>query len=164
MTLADRLRERGLPSTTVPIRTGRIADTQQARAALDEAIRLRDKAPGIDPDLEQAVVDARTALDACYEDVTVKAIEPAAYEALVAAHPPTDEQDEQGFAWNPDSFVPALLAACVDMGLSEDEWLEMCSAGPLALGESAELFEAAVKVNGRSPDLRTGKGFAQTGS
>lgn len=163
MDLLDRLRERGLPSTTVPIRTGRVADVQKAREALDEAIRLRDKHPKIDEVLEQAVRDAKASLDALYEDVEVRAIPPTDYEALVRLHPPTEEQEDGGFGWNPDTFVPALLAACVDLPWSEQEWVEMCSAGPLALGETVELFQAAAQINSRSPDLRLGKRLAADG-
>jgi len=163
MSLREQLLARGLPETTVPIRKGRIADVKAARERLDEAVRLRDKSPGIEEQLEQEVRDARAALDALYEDVTVRAIPPADYETLVAEHPPTDEQLDEGMDWNPSTFVPALLAATVDQPWSEQEWVELCSAGPLALGEVADLFEAAVKINGRGLDLRWGKRLAADG-
>lgn len=162
--LLGRLRERGLPSTTHPIQAVSSIQVQAARSALDEALRRRDSSSVLDEVLEQTVADARMALDACYEDVPVRAIPPVQYEALLGLHPPTEAQAEDGFRWNPDSFVPALLALCVDMGLDEAEWTEMCTVGPLALGESAELFETAIRINGRAPDLRTGKGFAQMDS
>lgn len=165
MSLRDKLATRGLPETTHPIRTGRVADVKAARERLDEAIRLRDKALGIDERLEQEVRDARAALDALYEDVVVRALPPAQFEALVAEHPPTDEQADEGLTWDPATFVPALLAACVDLPWSAEEWAELCTAGPLALGEITALFETAVQINGRAPDLRLlGKGSAQTPS
>jgi len=165
VSLRDKLDARGLPETTHPIRTGRVADVKAARERLDEAIRLRDKALGIDERLEQEVRDARAALDALYEDVVVRALPPVDYEALVAEHPATDEQADDGLLWNPDTFVPALLAACVDLPWSAEEWVELCTAGPLALGEITALFEAAVQINSRAPDLRLlGKGSAQTGN
>ena len=162
--LLGRLRERGLPSTTHPVQAVTAVKVQAARAALDEALRRRDASSVLDEVLEQAVAYAAADLDDCYEDVPVRAIPPAQYEALLGLHPPTEAQAEEGFRWNPDSFVPALLAQCVDMGLSEVEWAEMCSVGPLALGESAELFEAAIRINGRSPDVRTGKECARMDS
>lgn len=157
MDLRSQLEARGLPETTYPIRKGRVADVKRCREVLDEAIRLRDKTDGVDEAREQAVHDARAALDGCYEDVVVKAIEPGAYEALVAKHPPTEAQADDDLLWDPDTFVPALLAACVDQPWSESEWVELCSAGPLALGEVTDLFQTAVAINGRAPDLRLGK-------
>jgi hypothetical protein len=162
--LVGRLRERGLPSTTHPVQAVTALTVQAARSVLDDAIRRRDKSSVLDEVLELAVADAAAVLDACYEDVPVRAIPPVQYEALMGLHPPTEAQAEDGFRWNPDTFVPALLAACVDMGLDEAEWAEMCTVGPLALGEAAELFETAVRINGRSPDVRTGKGCARMDS
>lgn len=158
MGLREDLLARGLPETTHPIRKGRVVDIKAARVALDEATRLRDKAPGIDPEHERAVYDARARLDDCYEDITIRALAPADYEALVSAHPPTDEQADDGYLWNPESFVPALLAATVDLPWSLQDWCEMCTAGPLALGEITDLFQAAERVNGRATDARLGKG------
>lgn len=162
MNLRDELRTRGLPRSSFPLCKVQPADAQAARAALDEAIRVRDRTPGIAPHLERAVTDAKSVLAACYEDVTVRALPRGDMEALIAAHPPADQQS--GLAWDPESFPPALLAAAVEFAdgevWSEADWRDMTSGGgPLALGEVSELFDAAYSLNKRVVDLRVGRLF-----
>lgn len=74
----------------------------------------------------------------------LQAIGRKAYDALIAQHP-----GEAGETYNPDTFAPALIAACcIEPDLSDedarflfDEW---------SAGEVAEVFAAAVAVNTRT--------------
>lgn len=167
MSLRDRLRSRSLPTTTVAI----VAD----RAAFDAAEREYDDAAralaaeqargSFDLDAERArVAAAQTALDALQAEVfTLRALPPAEWEALIEAHPPTPEQLERGAQWNPSAFRAALLAASVvvpdgEAAPSEQDWLDYAAAGQLSAGELNTLFDAAIALNGRAPQVSTGKG------
>ncbi|MBP2370222.1 hypothetical protein [Pseudonocardia parietis] len=120
--------------------------------------------------LERRVEAARAALAPFYERLVVRALPPDEMDALVAAHPPTDEDKakakERGgdAAWNPATFAPALLGACVhpedpdDAPLSEQEWAELTSKGPVSSGELRYLLQTALDINDRSPDPNLGKG------
>jgi hypothetical protein len=86
---------------------------------------------------------------------------PAEFEELVGAHPASEEQRKKNgpaAVWNIDTFVPALLAASVESDMTADDWAEVTSKGPIATGEVAGLFQAALQVNDRTPDEHLGKG------
>lgn len=169
MTFKDRLRGRGRPQVTYPILTATLAEAQAANADLAEAREALARAQSA-PDghllverYEQAVATARAVVAACYEHVTITALPPADMEALIGDHPPTAAQAEDRATWNPVTFVPALLAACVSFGPDEpawpvEDWAEETTSGTLSLGEVNGLFQAALDVNSRSPDPQTGKG------
>lgn len=85
------------------------------------------------------------------------------WEALVDAHPPTEEQRARGWMWSTPGFRPALLAACVappegERGLTEADWRELACGGQIAQGELDLLFVTAVNLNARHPQVSTGKG------
>lgn len=168
MSFRDRLRERGRPQVTHPIL---IATRDQLAAAeqqlVDAAAGLTAAQSGGDLHVvehyQQAVTAARAVVAACYEHPTITALPPADMEAMIGEHPPTAAQAEDGATWNPVTFAPALLAACVSFGPDEpgwsaQEWAEETRHGTLSLGELNSLFQAALDVNSRSPDPLTGKG------
>jgi hypothetical protein len=170
VTLKDRLRARGRPQVTYPILTATLPQVQAAGAELAEArdaLARAQQAPAghlLVERYEQAVAAAGAALTACYEHVTITALPPEDMEALIGEHPPTPAQAEDGATWDPVTFVPALLAASVSFGPDEPPWTseewaqETTATGALSLGEVTGLFQAALDVNSRSPDPRTGKG------
>lgn len=142
-----------------------------ARAALAEAqhrerqVRLSSVGKRRDAALRrarQAVVEAQAQVDACYEPIVLQALEPGELEALIAAHPPTPEQwraaeeraQQRGEQpdwpdWNPDTFRPALLAACaVEAGMTADDWAAFLRSN-VSAGEQAALWRAAMEVNHR---------------
>lgn len=128
-----------------------ITDDTAARERVEEA-KQKLLFTGIgkandDPDKLQAreeLAAAQAELDACFHLLRLRAVPRADYEALVAAHPPTDPNSEK--PWDKDTLLPALVAACaVDSELTEEEWaaeLDSWSAG-----EQASLFKLAVNVN-----------------
>lgn len=150
MSLRDRLRARSRPTATFDLR---VEDDTAARAELAAAV-----AEGGDPERVDAAQDA---VDACYETLQLTALPPADMEALIAAHPATDGSGGQ---WDPATFVPALLASCVDSDVTEDEWGEYVSKGPMSVGEVRDLFDKAIAVNYRGPDPRVPKGSTPTRS
>lgn len=181
MGLRERLNARQLPQVTVPLRMdfgpdsdAALKEFTTADAALADA-KLRNL-----PDLaglERRVKSAREALRPFYDRLLVRALPSDEMDALVAAHPPSEEQrakaKEKGgdAAWNPDTFAPALLAACVapedpdrpgrpdrdDPGVSEAEWATLMK-GPVSAGELRYLINTALDINDRSPDPDLGKG------
>jgi L-asparaginase II len=134
----------------------RVTDASEAESELTEAemaLTLTERR-GEDAEAAKARVEAaRAAVDECYEVLTVTALPPADLEALIAAHPPTGEQKDA--VYNQDTFRPALFAACVEGDMTEQDWAQWCTKGPVSLGERNELFWVAWGVNGRAADLRS---------
>jgi hypothetical protein len=167
MSLREQLRGRSLATEVVllPREPARYTQCERALAAaqwaLDEA-----RATGV-PDtagLRARVADAQAALDAqpCIE-VTLRPLPPPEWEALVELHAANEEQQARGMQWNPTTFRPALLAACVvppegEDALSAEEWEQLVKDGQLATGEYNALCNAAVQVNLRAPASAVGKG------
>lgn len=148
MGLRDRLARGARPQVTHPLR---VEDDTAARAELAAATASGD---------EERITLAREAVAACYEDVVIVALPPADMEALIGQHPPTQEQRSRNGIFNPATFVPALLAACVESDVTEDDWREYTStAGPMTAGEVTALFNAAWDLNYRIPDPDLGKGL-----
>jgi hypothetical protein len=176
MGLRDELRGRGLPQATFSIRRVPSEELAAAEAELDAAIgELRDAeaARRVSSALRQQVEDAAARLDACFRELTIRALPPADLEALVNAHPATEAQRDKvpDAAWNRDTFAPALLAVCVfdepgatEPALTESEWVQETTKGSMSLGEIGALFEACWRVNDRSPDVRLPKGSTPTRS
>lgn len=161
MTLRDRLRARQLPTRTVPL-TGDRAAYEAAERELDEAFAAlaNEQARGsFDLDVERARVDlARSALDELpVERIVLRALPPSDWEALIAAHPAP--ADQPGAMWNVYTLRPELLAASVVLPEGEEspDWDEMYRGGHLTAAELGSLFNAAVELNARAPQVSTGK-------
>jgi hypothetical protein len=166
MGLGDRLRARTPPTETVrlPHDPAQYAhaerDLEAARWALEDA-----RARGYTDlsALRERVDTAAAQLEACdCEVVTLRALSPAEWEALVDLHPATEGQDKAGAMWHTATFRPALLAACVvaaegEEPLSEADWDVLVKDGSLAPGELNTLFNAAVNINLRVPPSAVGK-------
>jgi hypothetical protein len=167
MGLADRLRARKPPTETVQLPLDPEAYAYAERELLAATFELEEARASGSADLArlQARVDAAKAkLDECEcEEITLRALPPAEWEALLDLHPPTEEQRANGAMWNTTTFRPALLAASMvpaegEEPLSEADWDELGKAGSLAAGELIALFNAAVGVNVRTPSSAVGKG------
>jgi hypothetical protein len=129
--------------------TEAVAELAAAKEALDRA-QFRD-----DDRAEQAVAEAQARLDAareavrgCYEPVTLTALPPKEFEALVAEHPPREGHDEK---WNTETFPLACFLACVTGDdMTPEDWAAF-AADNLAAGEREHLFLTAIGVNARWP-------------
>lgn len=132
---------------------------EAARAALRLAkLRAGDGSPEA-ADAQAAVDEAREAWMACTYRVRFRNLEPDVYEALVAAHPPTKEQEAKGEQWNRATFAPALLSACaVDSDLSEEDWAAEFKSGrwPVADRDAAFLQALAANLEPRSATVPKG--------
>lgn len=140
MGLKDRLAARKRPSTTYSLR---IDSDDIAREELAAAQAAGD---------ETRIAQAWTAVEACYEQLTITALPPAQLEELLATHPPL-EGDRSKKIFNSATFIPALLAVCVDSDITEEDWVEYTTTGAMTAGEVGEVFNAAWEINYRVPSV-----------
>jgi hypothetical protein len=163
----DRLRDRALPTTAVPLPVDPVAHAL-AQAQLERAENALAVAHARQvPDLEvhqRAVQLAEDALAALPVEVfQLRCLPPQRWDELVEAHPPTDEQRRAGWSWNVTTFRPVVLEACVltpdgDEPLTARHWVEVAEEGEMRVGELELLFAEAVQLNARQPRLDLGKG------
>jgi hypothetical protein len=146
----ERLRARQQPTYTL-----RICDDDEAKARLaraERAQRLAQDAVDLEPDdpkaktvmarADKAVDEARAAVDAAtLMTLTFRGLPRPDYVALVKAHPPTEEQAEDGSDWNPDTFPAALIAAASVDGITVEDAAELMRTW--ANREAIALFQAA---------------------
>jgi hypothetical protein len=86
--------------------------------------------------------------------VTLKAIGSKAYDDLLAAHPPTNEQRKEGQTYNADTFAPSLISACsVTPALSEEQASQIWTSNEWSRGELTQLFLGCVEVNSKGLDV-----------
>lgn len=145
------IRKRKRPAT----RSVRILLAPDLRLRYDELEREIEKAERADrlsnePDRAPALVREREALEAEIEESTVefvlRALPRADWMTLLEAHPPTEQDVEDGLDYNPEAIFAPLLAACVvspEIELSDaeaiyNEWSQ---------AEVTTLFVAAIRVN-----------------
>jgi hypothetical protein len=152
----DRLRRRARPQNKL-----RICDDEELRkraeAAQREAERARfiaEATPG-DEELAQRTADAAeahqaasAALDYASDFLTFLALPRPVLEELIAAHPPTEQQAEEGAVFNPDTFPAALISAASFDGMSQDEAAELLSTW--SAPDANLLWEAAWQVQQES--------------
>lgn len=156
----ERLLGRKLPRTWVSVRVEFTADADAAEQALADTHRVLQVAQADgDPErissAREAVEQAQRRYDPYAEKLEVRALTPAEYEDLIAAHP-SPAQDGNRFA---SEFIPALLAASVVSDLTEEEWLLLATKGDqFASGEIVTLFRTCLAVNDRSPGVHVSKG------
>jgi hypothetical protein len=167
MSLRDQLRGRSQPTEVIRLPLDPSAWTRVERelAALRWQLEEARSQGGRDTTaLRARVEDAQARLDGlpCME-VTLRALPPPEWEALVELHPATEEQQTQGQRWNPTTFRPAVLAACVvtadgEDPMSADDWEQAAKLGEIGVGEYNALFSAAVNLNLRAPASAVGNG------
>lgn len=161
MSQRDRLLGRRIPPTPVRIRID--YTTPGVEVLFAELAAARHASDASTPQGQARVAAAQAACDPYCEVLLVAPIPPDEYDALVSEHPPSEPQREQGHLWNPDTFWPALLAACIGQGavdpMTEKDWAEWGRIpGAAASGEISLLFQTCLDVNDRSPDMHVGKG------
>lgn len=171
MSLKDRLKSRTLPSETYKIAEKDSQLEQAAYAAAKMALRRLEskgtkKSTAAYKAAVKAVDETQAALDACFIELTVRALPANVYDDLQSDHPPTAEQEAKAkeageeVAWDEDSFRPALFAACVDGDLTAEDWAEQ--ARNMSKAEVRELWVLCLNLNefSRNPDLDSvGKGL-----
>ena len=96
------------------------------------------------------------------ELVQLRGLPAEEWEALVQLHPPVGAARDEGALWNVVTFRPALLAVSVlpDEGeepLSEQDWAEIIALKTMTSGEINSIYNRAVDLNSRTPDVDLGK-------
>ena len=150
MSLRARIAERETPRTEYRLRIRQTAGPEAELRRTQEEL-FRD--PGA-PDARDAVDAARRALDACYEVLVIEALAPNDFEDLLAKHQPTPEQRKENpdASFNPATFRPALMEACVQGDMTADDWADFLVKPGSSLGEVNDLWWTVWGINGRAPD------------
>lgn len=152
----DRLRRRTRPQNKLricdddPLRQ-RFEETEQAarRARfVAEANPGDEQADQRAADAAAAHDDARTALDAASDFLTFRALPRPVLEELIAQHPPTEKQTEEGAIFNPDTFPAALVSAASADGMSREEAEELLNGW--SAPDANALWDAAWQVQQES--------------
>ena len=82
------------------------------------------------------------------------AISASAYDKLLAEHPPTKEQRDEGNGYNPDTFAPALIAAVVaEPKLTVEQAAEIWTGETWSRGELRDLFMGCVNLCSKGLDV-----------
>lgn len=156
MTGVDDLLDRRRPAEkTVGVVDGLLQSRIEAKRREIAVARTSDfgtldsPVEGLEAELKALIVEA----DEMRIVFTFRALPRAEFEDLQDGCPPTEDQREEGFGFNPDTFCPTLIAAsCVSLGGRDDEpaltreqaqriWDEWSA------GDADALFDAAYKVN-----------------
>ena len=75
-------------------------------------------------------------------ELTFQAISSSELDALQGKHAPTIEQKSRGFAFNPTTFAPALVAACsYEPKMTLDDTTEIWESEAWSMGELNQLFD-----------------------
>ena len=117
-----------------------------------------------DPRMKKAqkVVDAA---DKAQKDAEVvfrfRALPPDVYDSLRAKHPPTEAQEANGQDKNPDTWVPAIIAACSINPITPEQVRDFIDNGVFNTGEVVEMINTCRAVNER-PLTTVGKGSPPT--
>ena len=160
MSARERLLSRRVPPVVVTIRADFSPESDAAQAEVDAASRaLHDaEARGADLTAARERLEAAQAAMAPYVEVLQAVpLPPHEYEALVSAHPAADS------AWDPETFVPALMAACLlqdgEPVMSAEDWAEWArTPGAASSGELVTIFNLCAAINDRSQSVHVGKG------
>jgi len=162
----ERLRNRK-PATAVL----RICDDEELKDARDEAVRNRrlaaaalDSLPSGDARAqaqgrldraEEALQRAQAAVDDATITLTFRGLPRPEFEDLIKAHPPTEQEAEEGGQWNVETFTPALVSAASADGMPIEDAVHYLTTW--SNGEANDLFNAAMSVQ-RTSRLELGKG------
>lgn len=76
-----------------------------------------------------------------------QAMDPKAFDDLLAAHAPSPKDERKGAQWNPDTFPPALISeVALSPKLSYEEAQSLLKAPNWSPGEISALFRNALEV------------------
>lgn len=159
----SRLRERPRPENKL-----RICDDDQLRQRVEEAAQVAQRArifaeasPADDlaeqraSAAEAAADQARAELDHASDFLTFLALPRPVLEELIAQHPPTEQQAEEGAVFNADTFPAALVSAASRDGMNREEADELLMTW--SAPDANALWEAAWQVQQESR-VELGKG------
>jgi hypothetical protein len=159
----ERLLNRARPTVRLTI-----CDDHDAKEALAEARFVEQRAREAadrDPQNEAAQAVLRTATtsltkaQAAFDEASIElrfqALDRKTYKELLAAHPPTEDQAEDGYAFNVDTLAPVLIAASSLDGITEEDAAQFLD--DWAQAEAEALLNTAFGVQ-REERMDLGKG------
>ncbi|MEU9849261.1 hypothetical protein [Streptomyces sp. NPDC047985] len=159
----ERLRSRSRPTVRLTI-----CDDHDAKESLAEARFVHQQAQDAAdraPEDEAAkatlraaatsLTKAQAAVDKASIVLRFQALDRKTYKELLAAHPPTEDQAEDGYAFNLDTLGPVLIAASSLDGITEEDAAEFLDDWSQA--EAEALLNAAFGVQ-REERMDLGKG------
>lgn len=158
----ERLRSRQRPTAPLRICDDQAVKETLALAQFEQRTAQRQLDGDTSPEAKKALKSAEAAVakaQAAVDDATIlltfRALERTDLDALKKEHPATEEQAEDGYEFNVDTFGPALVAAANIDGMTEDQAREFLETW--ADAEAGALFQAAWGVQLESR-LDLGKG------
>lgn len=177
----DHLRSKKQPATKTveivldPELAERVREAERRRDDADRRLAARSD----DPDVQTEAWEAAAALEAfraqaVKDDAVVavrfRSVGRHAWDDLIRAHPPTEEQVAEAKAggmvelnFNSDTFPPAAVAASlVEPKMTADEVAELWDSPDWNQAELGILFAAALEVNNSRRTLDLGKGSGGT--
>ena len=116
------------------------ADLVEARRALRASDD--DSMAGPDSDLASQVADLEQQVAQATRTFTVRAVPYHAWTSLVDAH---QQGKDDGTRWNPETFIPAALAACCEQFPDVDAAVD--AVAKLDVAQVGRLFRAVLQVN-----------------
>lgn len=157
--LRERLLGKKRPTLDHPVQVAEDTSAEErAVTKAEQALRLArlaeddEKSPAVRK-AEKAAEKARSALEACYVRVPLRALPPEDFEAMVDSH---GEGKEDG-PWADLAFQRAVTLECLPKDLSREEW-ESWMDTACSDGERRGLYLSAVDVNARVPSPSVPKG------
>ncbi|MFI6653295.1 hypothetical protein ACIBI8_37605 [Streptomyces sp. NPDC050529] len=159
----ERLRNRARPIARLTICDDHAAKQGLAEAQFEQQ-RAQDTADRT-PDDEAAqaalraatntLADAQGRVDAASIPLRFQALDRRTYKELLAAHPPTEDQAEDGYNFNLDALGPILIAASSLDGMTEEDAAEFLDGW--APAEAEALLNTAFGVQ-QEDRMDLGKG------
>lgn len=125
-------------------------DVESARRARARARVLAEASPDEDAvaaglrRAEERLTAAEAKAAGSYVELTFRALPRPQMEELVAEHPPTEQQAQEGSLFNPDTFPAALVSASSVDGMTVEEATEFLASWSSA--EANALWETAWQV------------------
>lgn len=136
-------------------------------------LRVAETHPEEDVDGHADVTAARGAVARAEKQVDdtdvvfhFRALPPEVYDQMQFQHPPTESQQKLGMAYNPDTYVPAVIAACSVDGITPEQVRDLITPdvdGNTALnqGDLSVMFAKCRQIN-EVPRANLGKGSRPT--
>lgn len=144
-----------------PVMTMTICDDQAVKQRLAAAqyaerrARITAEAEPGDKDAKETLKAAQAEMEAAqraFDEAAIvlrfQAMRRPDFETLKKEHPATEEQAEDGLAFNPETLGPELIAASSLDGITVDEAAEYLT--DWSEGEAAQLFDTAWQVQGET--------------
>lgn len=119
------------------------AKKEPVRATLEQLLAKPPRTVSV----EVSVGDAKASM-------LFRALGSKAYDDLIAEHPPSKKDKEDGGVWNSTTFPPALIAeSSVEPKINGDEAMKIWESPDWSRGELYDVFTRLVRLNQEGLDV-----------